>query len=122
MLAMISGTFPESLCSACRAGQTHSLRMHAKILLAIADSDIEQQTADIADAVQAQQAPRGTDPRPNQPKPAAPPTMPPNSDGESLDGDELESVLTRQIAAQTVSMLPKAAAPTRAVKRPQTVY
>lgn len=95
MQTMITGTFSESICSACRAGQTHSLRIHAKILMNMADI-LEAE----APVLIQQQEPhiRTSDPTFRTPRPTPAPILPPQGDADALDGDELDSVLTRTSA------------------------
>lgn len=126
--AMITGTFPESICSACRTGQAHSLRIHAKILMSMADI-LEAETPVLIQ----QQEPHihTSDPSYRTPRPTPPPTMPPQGDADVLDADELDSVLTRATAPargvvvpllpQSPKYQPPAALPVVRVARPAAV-
>lgn len=105
MNAMLTGLYPEALCPACRAGQHHSLRIHAKLLLAICDADMPAESSD-------EQAPAvrpSSDPRPSAVLVPPAPILPPSGDGEELDAEELDSVLTRTTApafGQRIPLMP----------------
>lgn len=122
MQAMISGTFPESICSACRTGQTHSLRIHAKILLAWVDTHEPEAPATIQ---QEQPQARTSDPSYRVPRPTPPPVMPPQGDADALDGDELDTLLQapapRVVPIRPAPVVQLAPPPVVRVARPAAV-